>query len=145
MAETGGARRQPILLDASDPGMGGLCKVQISHKRMQAVSKRGIVQASECAHLVPSILLSPETIFEGIRLDEDEDKFEGSVGWRCYCGTPAHSYRTDGSQAPPYPNEVFLVFVNDERTAYNWRWEKCDPDDPRLPINHATRFKRRLR
>jgi hypothetical protein len=39
---------------------------------------------------------------------------------------------------------VYLVFVNDETVAYNWRWEKADPDQPTLPVGHATRFKKRL-
>lgn len=43
------------------------------------------------------------------------------------------------------PNQVYLVFVNDEGVAYTWRWEKADPDDLNLPQNHPQRFKKRLR
>jgi hypothetical protein len=57
---------------------------------------------------------------------------------------PEHSYRSDGSSAPPYFGQVYLVFINDERVAYNWRWEKADPDNLNLPIGHETRFKQRL-
>lgn len=57
---------------------------------------------------------------------------------------PPHSYRADGTQAPPYPGQVFLVFVNDEKVAYNWRWEKSDPQDPDLPQGWQERFKQRL-
>jgi len=39
---------------------------------------------------------------------------------------------------------VYLVFVNEEGVAYNWRWEKCDADDLTLPIDHATRFRKRI-
>jgi len=39
---------------------------------------------------------------------------------------------------------VFLVFVNDEGIAYNWRWEKADEDEPDLPRRFKTRFKKRL-
>jgi hypothetical protein len=145
MAANGERRRMHILLDAFEPSTNGVCKVQISYRRMQAVAKRGIVQASECAFIVPAILLHPEAVFEGIRRDEDEDKHEGGAGWQCYCGIPASSYRTDGSAAPPYADEVYLVFINSERIAYNWRWEKCDPDDPRLPKEYAERFKRRIK
>src|SRR5208337_3405121 len=63
---------------------------------------------------------------------------------RCYCGIPEQSFRPDGSSARPYPGQVYLVFVNDEKVTYNWRWEKADPDDPRLPVDHETRFKQRL-
>jgi hypothetical protein len=39
---------------------------------------------------------------------------------------------------------VYLVFVNDEGVAYNWRWEKAEPEQPDLPVDHQTRFKKRL-
>jgi hypothetical protein len=35
------------------------------------------------------------------------------------------------------------VFVNDERVAYNWRWEHADPDDHRLPVGYKDRFRDR--
>jgi hypothetical protein len=54
------------------------------------------------------------------------------------------SFRRDGSEAPPYREQVYLVFVNDENIAYNWRWEKCDAEGPTLPENHVSRFKKRL-
>jgi hypothetical protein len=98
--------------------------------------------AKECAFTVPRILQGPTAIFEGLRRDEDEDRW--GYGWRCYCGVPEQSFRRDGTPAPPYPGQVYLVFVNDEKVAYNWRWEKADPDNPRLPIDHETRFKQRL-
>jgi len=144
MAEPEETRRGAILLDAVDPETGGLSKIQISHRRMQAVARRGLAQASECALIMPAILLRPTAVFEGIRTDEDDNASEGGAGWRCYCGIPANSYRADGSAGPSYQGKVYLIFVNDERVAYNWRWEKCDPEDPRLPIDHATRFKRRI-
>ncbi len=146
MPAGGESRRDCRRLDAYDPGTGGLCKIAVSYARMQFVARRGIVQASECAYIVPAILRSPKAVFEGIRRDEDEDNFEGGVGWRCYCGIPGHSYRPDGSAGPPHADEVFLVFINDEGVAYNWRWEKCDPDSPGLPIDHNKgRFGARLR
>jgi hypothetical protein len=140
----GESRRESRRLDAFDPETKGACKIEISFNRMQVVSRRGLVQASECAYIVPAVLAKPKAVFEGIRRDEDEDHYEGGVGWRCYCGIPAQSYRADGTPAAPYEDEVFLVFVNDQRVAYNWRWEKCDPDNPGLPIDHLARFTKRL-
>jgi hypothetical protein len=116
--------------------------VQISFERMQVVGRRSIGQAKECGFIVPAVLEQPTAIFEGLRRDEDEDP--RGVGWRCYCGIPHHSYRPDGSQGRPYPGQVYLVFINDERVAYNWRWEKADPQDPSLPMNYQNRFQRRL-
>jgi hypothetical protein len=91
---------------------------------------------------MPMILQQPTAIFEGIRQDEDEDR--QGYGWRCYCGIPESAYHSDGSVRAPYPNQVYLVFVNDESVAYNWRWEQADEDDPKLPQGHKERFKQRL-
>jgi len=142
MGDQGGQRRQLIFLDAINPADGKLFKVQISFERMHAVARRSLGQAKECGYIVPAVLQKPTAIFEGLRSDEDEDR--RGVGWRCYCGLPAIAYRTDGSERPPSPAQVFLVFVNAESIAYNWRWEQADADDPSLPISHLERFKRRL-
>ena len=144
MAERKEARRHYLTLTALDPATGKLtAKVQISYDRMQAVGRRSMGHAKECGYSVPAILQSPTAVFEGLRRDEDEDP--RGVGWRCYCGIPDHSYRQDGTEAAPYPNQVYVVFVNDEGVAYNWRWEKADPDETALPVDHQTRFKERLR
>ncbi len=89
------------------------------------------------------ILQRPTAIFQGLRRDEDEDRT--GAGWRCYSGRPDKAFAADGTERRPYPGQVFLVFVNDEGVAYNWRWEKADPDNPDLPVDHAIRFKQRLR
>jgi len=121
---------------------GSKCEVLISFDRMQTVARRSMGQAKECGHVLPAVLQGPTAIFEGLRWDEDEDR--QGYGWRCYCGIPEFAYHADGTERPPYLNQVYLVFVNDDRVAYNWRWEKADPDDPRLPENHEERFKRRV-
>jgi hypothetical protein len=143
MAERKESRRQYLTLPALDPVTGRLtARVQISYDRMQAVGRRSLGHAKECGYLVPAILQRPSAVFEGLRRDEDEDP--RGVGWRCFCGIPDQSYRPDGTEAAPYPNQVYLVFVNEDGVAYNWRWEKADPDNLELPIGHETRFKRRL-
>jgi len=140
---TGDSRRQYITLQAIEPKDGTLsCEIQIAFDRMQAVGRRSMGHAKECGIILPMILQKPTAIFEGLRRDEDEDRW--GYGWRCYCGIPEQSFRPDGSSARPYPGQVYLVFVNDEKVAYNWRWEKADPDNPRLPVDHETRFKQRL-
>ena len=45
---------------------------------------------------------------------------------------------------PAWPGQVFVVFVNDGRVAYTWRWEKGDPADPTLPEGFAERFTRKV-
>jgi hypothetical protein len=96
----------------------------------------------ECGYIVPAILSAPSAIFEGLRRDEDDDKW--GCGWRCYCGIPQCAYTSGGSEIPVYRDQVYLVFVNDEKVAYNWRWEKCEPGEPTLPFGYSERFKTRL-
>lgn len=142
MDDTEGSRRQYITIAAVDPKEGKTCEVMISYDRMQAVGKRSMVHAKECAYVVPMILQRPTAIFEGLRRDEDEER--AGYGWRCYCGIPEHAYCADGTAIRPYPGQVYLVFVNDEGIAYNWRSEQADPDNPRLPVGHQDRFRRQL-
>ncbi len=42
------------------------------------------------------------------------------------------------------PAQVYLVFINDDGVAYNWRWDRADPDEPSLPVGYQTRFRKRL-
>lgn len=138
------ARKRPGYgsLDAINPYDGTQWEVWISHQRMDVVAKQGMGHAKELAFVVPAVLAKPTAVFEGLTSDKDEDRH--GVGWLCYVGTPDRSYRRDGSQAPPWEGEVFLVFVNEERVAYQWGWEECDPADPDLPIDHQARFKQRV-
>ncbi len=141
MSEESETRRQYLQIDAVDPDDGKPTKVQISYDRLHALAARGTVHIHEAAHVVPYVLQRPTAIFEGLRQDVDED--QRGVGGRCYCAIPEHSYRPDGTAVPPYPGQVYLVFVNQDGVAYNWRWEQSDPAAPALPMNHTTRFKER--
>ena len=136
------SRREPLAIAAINPEDGTKYDVLIAYERMMAVGRRSLGHANECAHIVPETLQNPTAIFEGLTLEEDEDR--RGYGWRCYCSVPTRAFRSDGKERNAYPNQVYLVFVNDEMVAYNWRWENADADDPRLPMNHATRFRRRL-
>ena len=142
MADTENSRRKGRTLAAAEPTDGTTIEVIISHDRMQSVGRRSMCHAKECGFIVPMILQQPTAVFEGLRWDEDED--QKGFGWRCYCGIPEHAYHSDGAERSAYPGQVYLVFVNDERVAYNWRWEKADPDDPKLPQDHGTRFRKKL-
>jgi len=143
MSEKNESRRQYLTLQAINPDDGKLtAEVQISYDRMQTVGRRSMGHAKECGIIVPTILKSPTAIFEGLTQEEDEDR--RGYGWRCYCGIPEQSYHADGTAGLPYPNQVYLIFVNDEHVAYNWRWDKADPDRSTLPIGYATRFRKQL-
>ncbi len=123
--------------DAFNPFMAGeYWDVRVSHSRMKAVA-RSMGQAKELGFILPEVLRKPTAIFQGIRE-------EGESEWLCYCGLPSHSYHKDGTRRAPYEDEVYLVFVNADRVAYNSRWEKCDPDNPKVPSNIDGRFHQRL-
>jgi hypothetical protein len=134
-------RRDYLSIKAND-GRGGVFDVLISHQRLLALARRSKGQIFEARELVPAVLQGPKAIFEGFCTEGDEDN--RGVGWRCYVGGPDRSYTADGQKRPPWEDEVFLVFLNADRVAYNRRWEKCDWDDPMLPQNHADRFKERV-
>lgn len=142
MSSSEGPRREYLCINALNPLNGDTCTVQISQQRMLAIGRRSIAQAKECGVLVPEVLQNPTAVFEGLRREQDDDPW--GCGWRCYCGIPSRRFTKDGREADPYPNQVFLVFVNDESVAYNWRWEKASQEDPELPANHEARFRRRL-
>ena len=131
-----------VTLRAVEPGTGQQTEVLISHRRMHAVARRGLGHAKECGFLVPHTLQNPTAIFEGIRKDDDED--QRVPGWHCYCSKPPYSFNEDGEQKSPYAKQVFLVFVNQDKVAYNWRWAKADELDDALPEDYEERFARRV-
>jgi hypothetical protein len=122
---------------AVDPVDGKLTEVYISHRRMEAVAKRGMGAAKDLAFSEREVLTRPTAVFRGIREEGERD-------WLCYVDTPKHSYTREGQTRPPRRGRVFLVFVNQDGVAYHRRWEECDPDDPKLPLNHDSRFSERI-
>lgn len=142
MADEAPSRRGRLAVKAWDPVTRGEIDVYISYERLQSVAKRSRGQIKEAAELVPQTLQCRGPVFEGLSTDADEDS--RGVGWRCYCGLPDRSYTPDGDRCPPRRQQVYLVFVNEDFVAYNWRWEKADPDNPNLPLGCEKRFKRRL-
>ena len=135
-------RRSQLAVKAVNPRDGSIWSVTISHARLQAAARRSSGQLKEAAYLVPMVLQSPSAVFRGLLREEDEPK--AGEGWLCYCGVPQRAYRQDGSVTDPWPGEVFLVFVNGDRIAYNWYWTRCSREDASLPEEDDTRFKERL-
>jgi hypothetical protein len=135
-------RREYLTVGAIDPISGKEFNVLMSYERIKEMGSRSYGQVLECGELVPIVLKKPFAIFEGLTLDADDSK--RGCGWRCYCAVPPHAYTTNGKLVSTWPNEVFLVFVNDENVVYNWRWEKCDSESPNLPENYEIRFRKRL-
>lgn len=130
-------RRGCNVIEGIDPQDGGLWDIRITDRRIKTVADRGKGPAMELGYIVPWVLRHPAAIFQGVRE-------EGEAEWLCYCAIPQKAFRKEsGQEIPPYPDEVYLVFVDADRIAYNARWEKCDQDNPKLPEKHETRFIRR--
>jgi len=105
---------------------------------MDYVAAQGLGAAMELVDTVRWALLHPRAVFLGVRdleRDVSEDK------WLCYVATPSHAYdRKTGEKRPPWPGEVFLVFVTEERVVYNWYWCESDGRKSHLPADYETRF-----
>jgi hypothetical protein len=113
-------------------------QVYLRQSKMAATAKRGMGAAKELAHNVPWTLENPVAVFRGVRE-------EGESQWLCYVAQPpdAYDYRT-GERVRPWLGQVFLVFVDDDRIVYHWRWDQTDPADLEHPRDFATRCEERL-
>lgn len=106
------------------------------------IAKQGIGKALEFKEVVTESLLSPTAIFQGLRLDHpeiDEDD------WFCYVARPDHAYdyRT-GQRRAAWFGQVMLICVTSDWVVYNWNWYKSDANNPKLPVDFETRFRKRV-
>lgn len=132
------ARRGCSPVKAINPLDGQEWEVFVSAEKVTKTGKKGLGASNELIHGVRHVLAKPKAIFRGIR-DRDE------VDWLCYCGIPpkAYDYKT-GEAKPPWPNEVFLVFVNyPDRIVYHWSWHTADLRNKDLPEGYDDRFDER--
>ncbi|ODS31207.1 MAG: hypothetical protein SCARUB_03678 [Candidatus Scalindua rubra] len=135
--------RHYVHLDAINPIDGKKFSVKVNRKRMQIVARRGKGHVYEMAYVLPEVLMKPKAIFEGLRIDEEEPK-DDIIGWHCYVGKPSKAFRSNGQQMEAWPDQVYLVFVNEENVVYNWRWEKADSRDLDMPKEYDKRFRKRV-
>jgi hypothetical protein len=142
MSKDNAPRRAGQTFEAIAPGDGKRCEVRVTTEKIQSLVKRGMGAIKEAGVIVPFILLHPTAIFEGLCREEDEDK--RGVVWLCYCGIPTCDFTPEGREVNARVGRVFLVFVNDECVAYNWRWERADSENSRLPLDVENRFRRQL-
>jgi hypothetical protein len=126
-------RRGYQRLTAVNPDDGKPFDVFVSDQFIDRVARQGWARVQDLAFNVPEILNAPAAIFRGVRDRHDH--------WLCYSGIPRVAYTNDrGVTRPPWTSEVLVVFLNDERVLYAFRWENADAVDSRLPENHETRF-----
>lgn len=127
-------------VDAICPFDGGKWNVLVSPQRIAFINKIGGAFRYESRLIVPAVLKKPAAIFEGVRRDEDENKGSDVLGWLAYLGYCECGYGDDGAATEP-PGDPYLVFVDEERVAYNWRF---DEDDLLTPDVFEHRFRKKL-
>lgn len=128
-------RRGYVAIEAVNPDTGKLWNVLVSPKRAAFIIRVGGAFAYESALLVPAVLKEPMRIYEGIRRDTDESRESDACGKYCYLAFPGHGYDDSGQQRPD--SRPFLVFVDEDRVAYNWRFD----NDDLLPDSFEHRFR----
>ena len=131
-------RKGYAIIEAISPIDGKVWDLRMSLKKIEDTKRKGSGQTKELAFNVPHAIQSPTAIFEGIREEGEKD-------WLCYSGKPekAYHYHID-AELSPWPEKVFLVFVNSDRTIINWYWDFWDDQDKDLPRSHKTRFTKRV-
>lgn len=133
------SRRGYHSVKAIDPHDGKEWELLLSEDMLKYTASKGHGAALELAHTVRWALLNPRQIYRGVRDDENDVDDDG---WLCYVATPPHAYDFKrGVQVPAWPNEVFAVYVTDERVIYRWMWLKCDENDLHKPVDHESRFR----
>lgn len=144
LARPSSRRSDRVYFDAVDPMTGTVVEagVSVTRRRAEFLARIGPGAVREITDTVPRVLLKPTSVFAGIRREQDESR-EGD-GKYCFSGRPAFRLTPDGRRVPASAEEVFLVFVNEEGVAYNWRWEDADSRNEGLPANHEIRFHRQL-
>ena len=128
-------------LQARDPdNLTGWIDVRISIERAEEIKRRGPDHLTDMALFVPRAVEEPFAMYRGIR------RGQGILDdWLCYVCAPEQMIT--GKMQPPKPvdpGDLFLVWVNGERIAYLWRWEKPDPAKPGYPRDADLRFNERI-
>ena len=127
---------------AVDPHDGQEWDVLVPDSKLAWVASQGRGATLEFVETVRWSLKNIRHLFRGVR---DDDREIDDDGWLCYVSTPSKAYDWKrGIQVPPWENELFLVYMTDERVVYHWAWYDIDGEDPHLPIDHDVRFRERV-
>jgi len=87
-------------------------------ERAQFAANRSKGEAMNLAYSVPHVLADSQAlVFQGLRSD-------GHTEGLCYVGCPPQKFTVGGGKTVPSDDEMFFVFVCEERTIYTWRWER---------------------
>jgi hypothetical protein len=134
-------RRGYESLLAVDPHDHGEWDVLLSAAKIGQIAQLGKRRPGAIKELIDTVrwsLRGAKHIFRGVR-DDKQDLDEDP--WLCYVARPSHAFDwKTGERRQAWVDEVFLLYVTDERVVYHWYWDHCDPDNPALPLNYRLRF-----
>ena len=94
--------------------------------------------------LVPEVLRHPSAIWIDLLS-------AGKRDWMVYAGVPRGKFLQDPTiEIPCPPGQVFAVYIGGRRATSghlvvdSWEWLEADPQRSDFPIDHASRYGRRL-
>jgi hypothetical protein len=131
-------------IDGIDPITRKTRHLYIRDRMIGNTGRKSKGHALELGRTVPHCLQHPCAVFRGMT---DWDGEDGDETWLIYACIPvcAYNYAT-GEAMPPWKDEIFLVFVDDDWIVRRYKWVKVDENDPKkLPDGHDSgRFHERL-
>jgi hypothetical protein len=90
------------------------------------------------AWLAPDVLISPSGIWQNLNRGGQQEAF-------CYVGVPTGNFaRSQGGHVPLLEGKTFMVFLDKGFEVAKWRWCEMDGQTYGFPIDHDSRFGRRL-
>lgn len=122
---------------ALDPLHGGQWALRVTPRFLERCRLVSEGELKTLAHTVPQACLQPTRIYQGVR---DEAAHE----WLCYCSLPLTRFNRHGVEVATGESDIFLVFVNEDRRIYEFRWEITDQPDSGIPKDAEKRFLRRV-
>ena len=92
---------------------------------------------------IPEVVSSPKGAWQGWGRPGQENAY-------AYAGIPSGRYLSASVELPCPPGKVFVVYVSarpmqsGHLRIIKWGWVEQDPNRPGFPVDHETRFGRRL-
>lgn len=131
------ARTNAVLLAGLGPD-GSAWAFELMSDRMKRAAEHGMGEATTLAKCVLQVLQDAGAmVFQGLRRDGYEEGL-------CYVGSPPSRFNADGSKRTPQIDDMFFVFINEDRTIYTWGWETV-PSHQHNDPTFGGRFLRRIR
>jgi hypothetical protein len=134
-------------IDPHDHEQDGRWDVLVSQQRINWIVSQGQGKAREFGFTTKEALLDPVHLWRGLRdltfcgLENVHDDIDPD-NMLCYVAQPNHAYdyRT-GERRRPWPGQVFVVPVSEERIVYNGWWVRADGSQPDQPTMFDERFR----